>query len=116
MNYGFESQVIGLVNNERAANGLSSLSNNASITTDAEAWSIHMAADNIFEHSASFPAGGGENIAAGYASPAEVVSAWMNSEGHRANILNSSYSQAGAGYAFCNSSTYGNYWTLQFGP
>ena len=116
MNYGFESQVAGLVNGERAANGLSALSYNGSIAGGAEAWSIYMATSNSFDHSSSFPAGGGENIAAGYGSPGDVVAAWMSSEGHRANILNSSYTQVGVGYAYCSGSTYGSYWTLQFGP
>ncbi len=116
MNYGFESQVTGLVNGERAANGLPALAYNGSIAENAEAWSIYMASSNSFQHSSSFPAGGGENIAAGYGSPGEVVSAWMNSEGHRANILNSSYTQVGVGYAYCSGTSYGSYWTLQFGP
>ena len=118
MNYAYESQVINLVNNERANanNGLSSLSFNGSISNSAEAWSVYLATSNSFYHSSSFPAGGGENIAAGYDTPADVVAAWMNSEGHRANILNSSYTQVGAGYAYCTGSTYGSYWTLQFGP
>ena len=116
MNYGFESEVASLVNGQRSANGLSSLSYNASIASSAEAWSIYMATSNTFQHSSSFPAGGGENIAAGYASPGEVVAAWMDSDGHRANILNPSYAQVGVGYAYCNISTYGHYWTLQFGP
>jgi len=75
-----------------------------------------MATSNSFEHSSSFPPGGGENIAAGYGSPEEVVTAWMDSSGHRANILNPSYSRVGAGYAYCSGTKYGSYWTLQFGP
>ncbi len=86
LNYGFESQVAGLVNGERAANGLSALSFNGFITGNAEAWSIYMATGNSFQHSHSFPAGGGENIAAGYGAPGDVGAAWMNSEVHRVNI------------------------------
>jgi len=51
----------------------------------------------------------GENIAKGYATPAAVVSAWMNSEGHRANILNASYTRLGVGYV-----ADGRYWTQMF--
>ena len=51
----------------------------------------------------------GENIAKGYRTPAAVVDAWMNSEGHRANILNSSFTQIGVGYV-----SNGNYWTQMF--
>jgi uncharacterized protein YkwD len=116
MNYGFESQATSLVNNERTANGLPALVVNGSLTGTAEAWSIYMASNNSFQHSGSFPAGGGENIGAGYGSPPEVVEAWMSSEGHRSNILNPTYTQVGVGYAYCNTSTYGSYWTLQLGP
>ena len=51
----------------------------------------------------------GENIAKGYASPQAVVNGWMNSSGHRANILNVSYTQIGIGYV-----AQGNYWTQMF--
>ena len=51
----------------------------------------------------------GENIAMGYATPEAVVNAWMNSSGHRANILNSSYTRIGVGYVES-----GNYWTQHF--
>ena len=51
----------------------------------------------------------GENIAYGQATPQAVVTAWMNSSGHRANILSSSYTQIGVGYA-----AKGRYWTQMF--
>ena len=51
----------------------------------------------------------GENIAKGYQSPEAVVRGWMNSPGHRANILNSSYTHIGVGYVAS-----GNYWTQMF--
>ena len=51
----------------------------------------------------------GENIAYGQRTPAAVVDAWMNSSGHRANILNASYTQIGVGY--CANE---NYWTQMF--
>lgn len=50
-----------------------------------------------------------ENIAKGQRTPQEVVNAWMNSSGHRANILNASYTQIGVGYVAT-----GNYWTQMF--
>ena len=50
-----------------------------------------------------------ENIAKGQATPQAVVNAWMNSAGHRANILNSSYTKIGVGYVKS-----GNYWTQMF--
>ena len=51
----------------------------------------------------------GENIARGHATPQAVVNGWMNSSGHRANILNASYTQIGVGYV-----AQGNYWTQMF--
>jgi len=54
----------------------------------------------------------GENIAAGQTTPEEVVQAWMNSEGHRANILNPNYTAIGVGYV--KGGSYGSYWTQDF--
>lgn len=51
----------------------------------------------------------GENIAQGYRTPQAVVTGWMNSSGHRANILNASFTQIGVGYV-----ADGNYWTQMF--
>lgn len=51
----------------------------------------------------------GENIAMGYSTPEAVVSAWMNSEGHRANIFSASYTELGVGYV-----ADGGYWTQWF--
>ena len=51
----------------------------------------------------------GENIAMGQRTPQEVVNAWMNSPGHRANILNGDFTHIGVGYV-----EQGNYWTQQF--
>mgnify|MGYP000966070924 FL=1 len=51
----------------------------------------------------------GENIAMGYTTPEAVVTGWMNSPGHRANILNASFTQIGVGYVAS-----GNYWTQEF--
>ena len=51
----------------------------------------------------------GENIAYGYRTPQAVVNGWMNSSGHRANILNASYTKIGVGYVAS-----GNYWTQMF--
>lgn len=51
----------------------------------------------------------GENIAQGQKTPEEVVKAWMNSQGHRENIMNPSFTHIGVGYVES-----GNYWTQQF--
>ncbi|WP_235433275.1 CAP domain-containing protein [Protofrankia coriariae] len=55
----------------------------------------------------------GENVAAGQNSPAEVMDGWMNSPGHRRNILNGEFTQIGVGYA--RGGSYGIYWTQVFG-
>ena len=57
----------------------------------------------------------GENIAAGQRTAAAVETAWMNSPGHRANILNCGYKVIGIGVATRSSSPYGIYWTQDFG-
>jgi uncharacterized protein YkwD len=61
----------------------------------------------------------GENIAAGYRTPEDVVDAWMASQGHCANIMNPVYTQIGVGYAYepddANAPPYVRYWTLNFG-
>lgn len=57
---------------------------------------------------------GGENIAAGYKSPEVVVSAWMGSEGHRANIMNPEFRKLGVGYAYFADDPYGHYWQQMF--
>jgi len=57
----------------------------------------------------------GENIAAGQTSPAKVMDSWMNSPGHRANILNSNYKKLGVGYYYDSSSYYKYHWVQMFG-
>ncbi len=57
----------------------------------------------------------GENIFAGPQTAAEVVDGWMKSPGHCANVMNPRYSALGVGYAYAPRSTYGNYWTQDFG-
>lgn len=56
----------------------------------------------------------GENVAAGQASVAAVMDSWMNSPGHRANILNPAYRFFGPGYAYNSKATYCHYWTQNF--
>ena len=57
----------------------------------------------------------GENIAAGYGTPAQVVQGWLDSDGHCSNMLNPSFSLIGIGYADVQGSQYGSYWTQNFG-
>jgi uncharacterized protein YkwD len=124
-----ERSVWTLTNQERAENGLSGLSLNGDLVASARAHSADMAAQDYFDHpglDGSSPgdriaATGyeawrwGENIAAGYTTPETVVDAWMNSAGHRANILSESFCDIGVGYAYDDDSTYGHYWTQNFG-
>ena len=111
------------MNVERAKYGLAALTEDASLTRTARMKSQDMHDNRYFDHNSPtygspfdlMKAQGiryrtaGENIAMGYATPEAVVSAWMNSSGHRANILNASYTKIGVGYV-----ANGNYWTQHF--
>lgn len=119
----FEAEVVRLVNNIRAENGLKPLTQDWQLSRVARYKSQDMKDLGYFSHTSptygspftmmtSFGISyrtAGENIAKGYASPEAVVNAWMNSKGHRANILNSSYTHIGVGYVDS-----GNYWTQMF--
>jgi uncharacterized YkwD family protein len=123
----FLTQVVDLTNQQRAANGCGALKVNATLAQVAQAHSADMAANNYFSHDSQngqspfdrMTAAGyhfsaaAENIAAGQRTPSDVVTAWMNSEGHRANILNCTYTEIGVGYA--TGGSYGTYWTQDFG-
>lgn len=128
-NGSFESQVISLINQERAKVDLGALSANGSLTSAARRHSEDMACNDFFSHTSpttgspfdrilaagySYSAAA-ENIGAGYGSPAAVVDAWMKSSGHKANILGENYVHVGLGYAYWSGSTYGHYWTATFG-
>lgn len=119
----YESEVIRLVNEIRTENGLKPLAANWELSRIARYKSEDMSDNRYFSHTSptygtpfqmirSFGLAyrsAGENIAYGQRTPAAVVNAWMNSSGHRANILNPSFTQIGVGY--CAS---GNYWTQMF--
>jgi uncharacterized protein YkwD len=120
-----EAQVLQLVNAERAKVGCSPVSANSALTGLAESFSEAMAAEDFFDH--TDPSGatpwdraaklgitnlGGENIARGQADPAAVMEAWMNSPGHRANILNCDFKTLGVGVHFGEG---GPWWTQDFG-
>lgn len=119
----FENEVIRLVNEIRMEHGLQALTANWELSRVARYKSQDMVDHRYFSHTS--PTYGtpfqmikafglsyrtaGENIAYGQSTPQAVVNAWMNSSGHRANILNSSYTQIGVGYA-----ENGHYWTQMF--
>ena len=108
----FEAEVIRLVNEERAEYGLPALTTTDALTAAAAKRAEEISGDYGHDRpdgSSCFtvlPEFGiryetaGENIAAGQKTPAQVVRAWMNSEGHRNNILNPDFTQIGVGYAF----------------
>lgn len=119
----FENEVIRLVNEIRAQNGLKTLTANWELSRVARYKSQDMVDNRYFSHTSptygspfqmirafglSFRTAG-ENIAYGQRTPQAVVNAWMNSSGHRANILNASYTQIGVGYV-----ANGHYWTQMF--
>ncbi|MFS0752507.1 CAP domain-containing protein [Oceanobacillus sp. 1P07AA] len=119
----FEQEVVELTNQEREKQGLQPLELDTELSEVAKAKSQDMQSNNYFDHNSpnygspfdmmqSFGIDyntAGENIAQGQQSPEEVVDAWMNSEGHRANILNGDYTHIGVGHV-----EDGNYWTQMF--
>ena len=125
----FESEVIDLVNAERAAQGLHPLGVDHNLATAARDHSEDMGLQGYFSHTSldgrtvpdRITAAGysyntyGENIAGGQSTPEDVIDAWMSSSGHRANILNSNFCDIGVGYAYLADSPYRHYWTQDFG-
>lgn len=119
----FEAEVVRLVNAIRRESGLGELGLNWELSRVARYKSQDMADNFYFSHTS--PTYGspfqmiqafgltyrtaGENIAYGYPTPQAVVNSWMNSEGHRKNILNPSFTQIGVGYV-----SQGNHWTQMF--
>lgn len=119
-------QVMDLTNQERAKYGVPPLEWDWQVARVARYKSKDMRDKNYFSHTS--PTYGspfqmmkdfgvsyrsaGENIAAGQTTPEEVVRAWMNSEGHRKNILNEGYTRIGVGYV--SGGSYGHYWTQMF--
>ncbi|MBR4336187.1 MAG: LysM peptidoglycan-binding domain-containing protein [Clostridia bacterium] len=119
----YERAVVDLVNNIRTSRGLGKLEENWELSRVARYKSRDMQEKRYFSHTS--PTYGspfdmmrafglvyrtaGENIAMGYPTPQSVVDGWMNSEGHRKNILNPAFTVIGVGYV-----SDGNYWTQMF--
>ncbi|HEX3610270.1 MAG TPA: CAP domain-containing protein [Sporichthyaceae bacterium] len=114
--------VIALVNAQRTLAGCSALSQKANLDHSAVAHAAEMSTMDYFSHSSydgttwynriksfgvKYP--GGENIAAGFFSATTVMTAWMNSPGHRANILDCQFKSIGVGQA-----ANGGYWVEDF--
>ncbi|WP_336046624.1 CAP domain-containing protein [Solibacillus ferritrahens] len=119
----FEEKVVELTNVERTKNGLNALQIDRPLMAAAREKSQDMKNNNYFSHTSptfgspfdrlkalniSYKAAG-ENIAKGQKSPEQVVEAWMNSAGHRANILDKNFTHIGVGYV-----KDGHIWTQQF--
>lgn len=125
-NLTYEQKVVELVNIERQKAGLPALKMDSAISNVARTKSKDMAVNNYFAHqSPTYGSAGdmlrqfgiswrawGENIAAGQRTPEIVVDAWMNSPGHRANILSPNFSKIGVGYVTNSSGR--PYWTQIF--
>lgn len=119
----YEKEVVRLVNEIRRENGLNPLTEDWELSRVARYKSQDMLDNKYFSHTS--PVYGSpftmiknfglsyrsaaENIAKGQSTPKAVVNAWMNSSGHRANILNASYKKIGVGYV-----KNGHYWTQMF--
>ncbi len=119
----YARQVVDLTNEQRRRNGLSDLQIDTRLSSVAQTKSQDMQQNGYFSHTS--PTYGspfdmmrdfgvsyrtaGENIAQGQRTPQEVVNAWMNSEGHRRNILNGNFTHIGVGYE-----PTGNHWTQMF--
>lgn len=122
----YRKEVVRLVNIEREKNGLSPLAINEAVmdTAQLRAGEIiekfdHERPNGEMCYTALNEAGiryrtAGENIAAGQPTPAKVVESWMNSPGHRSNILNPDFTEIGVGYIYSGNSYYGSYWVQMF--
>jgi len=133
MSQEFINRVVELTNFQRSQFGLAPLVVNAQLTQAAQSHTENMAFQDFFSHTGLDNSSigdrisatgyqattGAENIAAGYQTPEQVVEGWMNSPGHRANILNANLQEIGVGYFFLANDTgnvnYNSYWTQVFG-
>ena len=120
-------QVVDITNVRRSEHGLPALGVNGLLANAAQAHSADQAAANTMSHigtDGSNPgdritragyrfSAWGENVAAGYGDAASVMNGWMNSSGHRANILNGNFTEIGIGLAYSANGT--PYWTMVLG-
>lgn len=125
-------QIWDLVNRRRTSRGLPALALNTQLNSSAQLHSNNMAEQDFFSHTdhlgrssrdriiaANYaPMWSGENIAAGNATASATIDQWMNSSGHRANILNVNYTEIGVGVRSLSNDTgttnWNHYWTQNF--
>jgi uncharacterized protein YkwD len=125
----FVGRVLELTNAERQNAGLAPLELSPALEDSAQSYSQVLASSGCFDHTCGpvpnfadrdGQAGYtdwtdiGENIAAGFPTPEAVVESWMNSPGHRANILSAQFTEIGVGMT-SGGGQYGTYWTQEFG-
>ncbi len=110
----YADRVLALTNAERSARGLRPLALSPCADGFADAWAVKLAATGALSHQAMSPimttcraSRAGENVAYGNVTPEGMVKMWMDSAGHRANILNAGYTHLGVGTTTTSSGTYG---------
>lgn len=127
----FESDLVAQINQFRAGKGLATLRVSDTLTNAAKWMAVDMAAKDYFSHTSSdgrtptrrmadagYPAyttWTGEDLAAGYTSASQVLQGWIASSAHYAVLVNPAYRSIGVGRAYGSGSTYGWYWTADFG-
>jgi uncharacterized protein YkwD len=124
----YAARIVDLVNEERQQRGLAPVMTNATLARLSGDYACEMIEGNFFEHtdpitgatvgSRALAAGYyfrkvGENLAGGFTSPEETMAQWMDSPGHRANILDPDFIELGA--AVRTGGTYRWYWVQEFG-
>lgn len=127
---GFEGRVLELVNQERTSRSLPALTVAGELQGSARGYAAAMASGGFFAHNGpdgSTPTSRiesagyrdwsfvGENLAGGQSSPEAVVTSWMNSPGHRKNVLSPDAREIGIGHLFQPGTKYGHYWVQHFG-
>ena len=128
----FAAEVIALVNDYRAQNGLGALTSQPQLTSAAQRHSLDMGCNFFMSHTGTdgsdpysrivdsgYPVNWwGENVAAGYATPGAVMDAWIASPPHNANLLGPNFTEIGIGYVYNPNDTtnsYYHYWTMVLG-
>ena len=131
-NPGYETTVLDLINQERQNQGLPAYASSGGLRSAARGHSQDMACNEFFSHTGSDGSSVGDRVSTeGYdwswvgenifatsgslsAAPQQAFDWWMNSPGHRANILNVNFTEIGIGYVYSAESTYGSYFTAVF--